>query len=182
MGTGWRTLTVAEWQCILGPPSGWEEYYYNGLGIEQRTGSTVNGTSNARYTHATINTDNGTSGVNGVILFPDGINVADGEATSWGSINSSHYDSSTWADATKCTSAQWTALAAKGCVFLPAAGWREGLSVEDAGNYGLYWSSKSDNTYSNWAYGLHFAEDNLDAYYPTSRNVGGSVRLIRVLN
>ena len=167
IGPGWRTPTYLEWAYIFNT---------------RESGSTANGTSNARYTHATINTDNGTSGVNGVILFPDGINVADGEATSWGSINSSHYDSSTWADATKCTSAQWTALAAKGCVFLPAAGWREGLSVEDAGNYGLYWSSKSDNTYSNWAYGLHFAEDNLDAYYPTSRNVGGSVRLIRVLN
>ena len=165
IGSGWRTLSYREWDYIFST---------------RESGCTVNGTNNARYTLATINIDG--TGVNGMILFPDGITVADDEVTSWGSINSSLYDSSTWADATKCTSAQWTALAAKGCVFLPTAGWRDGSSVKDAGNYGLYWSSKSDNTYSNWAYGLHFAEDNLDAYYPTSRNVGGSVRLIRVLN
>ena len=163
-GNTWRTLTTSEW-----------EYIFN----TRVSGSTVNSTSNARYTHATINTDG--TGVNGMILFPDGITVANGEATSWGRINSFLYDSSTWADATKCTSAQWTALAAKGCVFLPAAGWRVASSVEDAGYKGLYWSSKSDNSVSYWAFGLVVEEDNLEAYYPTSRYAGGSVRLVRDL-
>lgn len=67
--------------------------------------ATYNGTSNARYTEATINTD--ATGINGMILFPDGVTIANGEATSWGNINSN----SSWG--TKCTSAQWTALEAK---------------------------------------------------------------------
>ena len=117
IGTGWRTLTKDEWVYLL----------------DTRSGSTVNGTANARFTEATINTD-GTA-VNGIILFPDGITIENGEATSWGTINGF----SDWG--TKCTSSQWTALAAKDCVFLPAAGHRWESTVSNVTERGRYWSS-----------------------------------------
>ena len=169
IGYGWRTPT--------GGSDGEWKYIFN----TRVSGSTVNGTDNANYTHATINTDNGTGGVNGMILFPDGITVAGAEATSWGSINSA----SVWG--TKCTSAQWTALAAKGCVFLPAAGWRDGTSVDAAGSVGFYWSSTStmsDFTYDppvGCALGIDFDKDELEYNGAFQRDSGGSVRLIRVL-
>lgn len=118
---GWRTLSSEEWT-----------YVFN----TRPSGSTVNGTSNARYAHATIRTDVG-DGVNGMILFPDGIRIENNEVTSWGNINST----STWDDCTKCTSSEWSALAAKGCVFLPAAGRRNGTAMNGVGTGGYYWSS-----------------------------------------
>ena len=157
MGSGWRTLTSGEWT-----------YVFN----TRASGSTVNGTSKARYTHATINTD-GTS-VNGMILFPDGITIGNSEATSWGKIN----DTSSYG--TKCTTAQWAALAAKGCVFLPAAGYRTGTTVYDAGWYGHYWSSSPYTSLVNYAYSVHFDSGNLVGpadYY--RRVLGFSVRLVR---
>ena len=164
IGPAWRTLTNSE--CIY-------------LLHDRASGSTVNGINNALYTLATINTD--VKGVNGLILFPDGITVAGDEATSWGSINSA----SVWG--TKCTSAQWTALAAKGCVFLPAAGWRDASSVELVDSAGLYWSSTgalSETSYNPplvFALGIDFDEKELIYNDALQRNCGGSVRLVHEL-
>ena len=155
IGSGWCTLTTDEWVYVS----------------ESRTsGSTVNGTHNARYTLATINTD--FAGVNGLILFPDGITVDNGEAASWGSINGA----SAWG--TKCTTAQWTALAAKGCVFLPAAGWRdESKDPSVCLGAGLYWSS---TTYSSQdAKAISFVENEFIANDDFCRECGNSVRLVR---
>ena len=169
IGPAWRTLTNSEWIYLL---------------LNRASGSTVNGTNNALYTLATINTD--VKGVNGLILFPDGITVAGGEATSWGSINAVN-SGSTWADATKCTSAQWTALAAKGCVFLPAAGWRDASSVKLVDSAGLYWSSTGTLSLTIYdpplvfALGIDFAENELIFNDDLQRNCGGSVRLVREL-
>lgn len=155
--SGWYTLTNTEWS-----------YLFN-----RSSGSTVNGTSNAKYTHATINTDIN-SGVNGFILFPDGVTIGSGEATSWGNINS---HSRTWVAATKCTSAQWTVLAAKGCVFLPAAGDRKASTVNDVVSYGYYWSSTFVN--GREAYYISFGPN--DFYYQLKRKLyyGQSVRLVK---
>ena len=156
IGTGWRTLTSAEWQ-----------YLFN----TRTTGGTVFGTSSARYAHATINTD-GTS-VNGMILFPDGVDIASTDVTTAGTVNGT----SAWA--TTCTTAQWSALAAKGCVFLPAAGYREGTSVGTAGSVGYYWSSSPNTLDLSSAYRMYF---NSGGLYPASYNFryrGFSVRLVR---
>lgn len=155
ISSGWRTLTIAEW-----------DYLFN-----TRSGSTVNGTSNARYAYATINTD-GTSSVEGMILFPDGVTIADSEA-SWGTINGS---------GTKCTSAQWTALDGKGCVFLPAAGYRINATVLGAygpgtsGNIFYYWSSSPYS--SGEACDVYFYQ-NLSLQSHNQRSKGLSVRLVR---
>ena len=164
IGTGWRTLTSAEWVWILGPNSSPTP------GTNCRaSGSTVNGINNARYVHATINTDG--TGVNGMILFPDGVTIDNSEATSWGTVNGNS------AYATKCTSAQWTALAAKGCVFLPAAGSRGGTSVWNVGTRGHYWSSTSNGDYYAWE--VDFSSEALQTQGNYSRYQSMSVRLVK---
>ena len=155
-GYTWRTLTKDEWT-----------YVFN----TRTTGGTVFGTAQARYAHATINTDG--TGVNGMILFPDGVDIASTEVTTAGSVNAtSEY-------ATKCTSAQWTALAAKGCVFLPAAGRRDGSSVYSADSYGYYWSSSPYTSSADYAYSVYFKSDRLNPASGSSRGYGRSVRLVR---
>lgn len=155
-GDGWYTLTSDEWKYV----------------IDQRTsGATVNGTSNARYTYATINTDG--TGVDGIILFPDGVTIATGEATTWGKVNDTN------GSVTKCTMDQWSALESKGCVFLPAAGYRYGSSVSYVGSYGRYWSSAPNSSLVNNAYYVNFYSGGM---YPQNffyRYGGFSVRLAR---
>lgn len=156
-GYSWRTLTSDEWEYI----------FYN-----RTTSSTVFGTPHARYAHATINTD-GTS-VNGMILFPDGVNVDDSEVTVPGSINVV----SNWG--TKCTSAQWASLAAKGCVFLPPAGCRDDNSVVwDNGEGGHYWSSTPRTGSVSCASRVYFYKHGLVTSGYGDRNSGLAVRLVR---
>lgn len=157
MGASWRTLTSDEWA-----------YLFN----TRASGSTVNGTSNARYAFATIRTDVN-SGINGIILFPDGINFAASEFTTLGTVNGvSSY-------ATKCTSDQWTALEGKGCVFLPAAGFRSGSTVSYAGVHGSYWSSSPYASYeADKAYDVYFGNV-LSLPRETQRFLGSSVRLAK---
>ena len=109
VGEGWRTLTRLEWLYLLST---------------RETGITVNSTNHARYTLAIINTD-GTA-VKGLIIFPDSYAGGSPAGVTWGTINAK----STFE--TTCTSAGWTALEAAGCVFLPAAGYREASNVTDA--------------------------------------------------
>ena len=154
VGSGWHSLTSAEWT-----------YVFN----TRTTGGTVFGTAQARYAHATINTDG--TGVNGMILFPDGVDIASTEVTTAGTVNN------TSAYATKCTTAQWSALAAKGCVFLPAAGYRYGTSVGTAGSDGRYWSSSPYG--ADYAYRVYFYSGGLDPAYNNDRSYGFSVRLVR---
>ena len=156
--SGWRTLTRDEWV-----------YLFN----TRTTGGTVFGTSSARYAHATIRTDV-SGGVNGIILFPDGLSIATSEVTTAGTVNGN----SEWG--TKCTSSQWTALAAKGCVFLPAAGERfgdnDGVTVRMVGSNGCYWAS----TYYTTDNGGHVAfGNNFLSPYGGLRRSGHSVRLVR---
>lgn len=155
--TGWKTLSKNEWVYIF---------------EERSSGSTVNGTKNARYTEATINTD-GTS-VKGIILFPDGVTIASSGATTWDTVNGFS------SFGTKCTSAQWTALEAKGCVFLPAAGERYGSSISEAGSRGYYWSSTPGTTNTNYVYYVYFLGYKVDPdVLSSARTIGCSVRLVR---
>lgn len=161
IGTGWRTLTKDEWDYLF---------------FTRASGSKVNSTAttNARYTHATINTDDGNGGVKGMILFPDGVTINYNDVSSWGGIN----QYSNWNGSTKCTISQWNALAAKGFVFLPAAGSRNGITIDGTGanERGYYWSS-----YTASSNNAHYTRV-VSAIEPTtnseSRNKGFSVRLV----
>jgi len=162
MGTGWRTLTSAEW-----------EYLFN-----TRSASTVNGTANARYAKAKVNN------VYGVILFPDaythpsgvtdpvGINATD--AAGW---NGNTYDAMAWSK-----------METAGCVFLPAAGFRDEAEVEYAGSDGYYWSSShrvSDPPFESdteFAYNMYFGSWSMNPTGYDHRYRGYSVRLVRDAN
>ena len=150
----WRTLTNAEWDYLFS---------------SRQTGKTVNGTSNARYTEATINTDG--SSVNGIILFPDGYSgpSSSTDGITFGAIN----NTSAWG--TNCTLAGWQTLEAAGCVFLPAAGNRSETSVHSVGSNGYYWSSTYRNP--NTAYSLVFSSNSVLPQSDGRRNWGRSVRL-----
>ncbi len=150
----YRTLTNDEWGYLFS---------------SRQTGKTVNGTSNARYTEATINTDG--SSVNGIILFPDGYSgpTSSTDGITFGTIN----NSSAWG--TRCTTAGWQTLEAAGCVFLPAAGHRFGTSVFRVGSHGYYWSSMCGN--SGYAYDLYFSSGYVGPQSGGSRPYGYSVRL-----
>lgn len=161
IGTGWRTLSKDEWT-----------YLFN----TRTTGGTVFGTSSASYAHATINTDNGTGGVNGIILFPDGVDIAVSEVTTAGTVNGT----SDWG--TKCTIDQWTDLAAKGCVFLPAAGqrmynWSPGnITLQDVNERAYYWTSTSHD--SSGAQFIEIKSGTLNPGSWNSRINGYAVRLV----
>ena len=68
----------------------------------------------------------------------------------------------------KCTWTWTTQNGVNGCkvtgpngnsIFLPAAGFRLGSSLRDAGSYGGYWGSTPDEGGSSSAYSLYFGSD-----------------------
>ena len=168
----WRTLTIEEW-------------YY--LFYERASGATVTTTSgttnNARFAKATINTN--VASVNGLILFPDGVTIASNEATTWGTINDIENE---WG--TKCTSAQWTDLEYKGCVFLPAAGDHHGngnspVTAFVVGTWGFYWSSSNKSAQAGYC--VYFWKEDMrpiptNTYYDSWHSTGMCVRLVQDYN
>ena len=154
VGAGWRTLTRPEWLYLLST---------------RETGVTVNSTNHARYTLAIINTD-GTA-VKGLIIFPDSYAGGSPAGVTWGTINAK----STFE--TTCTSAGWAALEAAGCVFLPAAGYRDASTVKEAGVGAGYWSCSSGT--ADKAIGLYLESNWMSIQYNCSRKYGFSVRLVR---
>ena len=61
-------------------------------------------------------------------------------------------------------------------IFLPAAGYRGGPSLDNGGPTGTYWSSTPRESYSSdTAYDLYFNSNNYDCYH-SYRNFGKSVR------
>lgn len=161
-GTTWRTLSNDEWVYLL----------------NTRTGATIGGTSNCRYAYAKVN------GVKGVILIPE--HVGDGNTSfTWpqGITAPSTYNDFVleWSGAPTYSAAQWTTLEAAGCVFLPAAGRREGTTVKAFGLGGFYWSSTSS---VGGAFANHccFYETYVTQNGEALRKEGRSVRLVQDAN
>ena len=152
MGTGWFTLSSAEWTYLL----------------NTRSASTVGETENVRYAKAKVND------VMGVILFPDTYTHPDGVTAPTG-VNAT--DATGW-NGNSYTAADWTKMEAAGCVFLPGTGYRNGTSVSNAGSYGLYWSATPNGT--GYAYSVRFYSTGLyPASGYSGRSSGYSVRLVR---
>ena len=63
-------------------------------------------------------------------------------------------------------------------IFLPAAGYRDGSSLDGAGGYGYYWSSAPSEYYGSGAYDLYFDSSDHGPGKHLSRNYGLSVRPI----
>ena len=162
-GYTWRTLTGGsggEWEWILGPSSS------PNPGTNCRRSSTVNGTANARFAKATV------VDKSGIIIFPDTY-THPSDVTQPSSINTTNaaftvnsYDATAWGK-----------METAGCVFLPAAGYRFGTSVYNAGSNGYYWSSTVTN--ASRAYRVNFESGYLDPANYYNRYYGYSVRLVR---
>ena len=164
---GWRTLSAGEWIWMLGPDKS------PNPGSNCRTSSTVNGTPNARFTQATINTD--AAPVKGLIIFPDDYEGGTPAGVTWDAINTGATQY-----ATACTSAGWLALENAGCVFLPAADDRWGNYVGYL-NWGYYWTSTSGG--NGFSYVLEFMGKMLEVSPGLSiRHPGYSVRVVRNAN
>ena len=167
-GYTWFTLTSAEWEWMLGPMSSPTP------GTNCRTSSTIGGVTNARWVTAVVHS------TNGLIIYPDALTW--NEATMGTAPTTSNaakdFTNNTFTDA------QWSALEAAGCVFLPAAGYRhESWSVTNAGSYGNYWSSSPCTSDVTQAYDMHFdSRDLYNSLNPASINYryrAFSVRLVR---
>ena len=71
----------------------------------------------------------------------------------------------------------WATFESAGCVFLPAAGYRNGTSVNGVGSYGYYWSSTAYS--ASYAYYVYFYSGGVDPAKNYNRRYGFPVRLVR---
>ncbi len=126
---------------------------------------TRNTVSGIRYAKATVN------GVSGVVLLSDGWDPSVYALSNTNNIWSG-FDNT-------ITAEDWTnVLEANGAVFLPAAGYRDGTSVYNAGSNGNYWSATRDSYFFDSAHSVYFDNGFL---YPSGygRYIGLSVRLVK---
>ncbi|MBO4245105.1 MAG: Ig-like domain-containing protein [Bacteroidales bacterium] len=153
-----RTVDGAEWMTLS-----YSEWYY--LRYTRTNASKLFGV-------ATVN------GVNGLILLPDGWTdpKPDGKEFKSGVASSSGVDY--YKTVNEYTAAQWIEMESAGAVFLPAAGYRNGASVDNVGYGGYYWSSAAHS--ATYACYLGFNSGNVYAYNGY-RCDGQSVRLVRSL-
>ena len=151
----WRTLTKDEWT-----------YLFN-----TRSASTVNGTADARYAKAYLF---GTT--HGVIIFPDVYTHPAGVTAPTG-INAT--SSTSW-NGNRYTATDWAKMEAAGCVFLPAAGRRDGTNIFNVDAYVRYWTS----TYysAQTAYHVGIAESGMNPADYNQKYFGYSVRLVHDAN
>lgn len=175
----WRTLTRDEWDWIIGGRID------RNPGIDCRTASTVEGIANARYVKIKIKVTD-TMDIFGLLLFPDEFTVPDGisfknDFKAWNYNINCH--NAPWSNTNTYDLSQWAALEAAGCVFLPAAGWREGNNPTvtapldaNSNRVGVYWANGSYDV--KYAYRACFAGDMVSCNYQL-RQHGQSVRLVR---
>ena len=161
IGAGWRTLTADEW-----------DYLFN----SRPSGAEVNGVRNARYARATLAVGGGS--VNGILLVPDGYAGGTPAGVVWNdAVNAA--STGGWEHAAAVSAAGWDALEAKGCIFLPAAGYRSGATVLGPDTYGYYWSASAADL--QHAYKLEFGGAGLDPSAACDRFLGLAVRLVKEL-
>ena len=145
----WRTLTCDEWN-----------YLRNG----RPNASSLRGVAQV-------------NGVNGWIFLPDNWTCPEGVTFKSGFHSS--YDVDYYAAYQTFTSEQWAKMEAAGAIFLPAAGGRDGTSVNGVLHYGVYWSTTEDDggdAYCLFFFSVEAGMGNFD------RNYGRSVRLVKDLN
>ena len=155
-GTIWRTLTQNEWYYLL---------FY-------RHNTTIGG-KEARFAKGTVNN------VPGLILFPDEYEHPAGVTTPTG-INALTNDFTV----NNYDVAAWTQMENVGCIFLPAAGCRNGTEYTNTDRYvaGKYWSSTPHSSQAYNAYFLNFTNGTGTTsviVQAGARYYGYSVRLVK---
>lgn len=108
--------------------------------------------------------------VEGMILLPDNWN------TSVYALNYTNLEEAPYT-ANEISSDAWHVLESNGAVFIPAAGYRDGISVWQVKVWGNYWSSTCES--SARAYIQLFGNNTAYYYYDRNRNMGCSVRLVQ---
>ena len=103
-----------------------------------------------------------------MIIFPDNYTQPTGDGYTAGTYNTSSNFTTT------VTSDYWSKMEQVGCVFLPLAGFREGIEIN--GGSANYWSVST--AVSGNAYKMGFQKSLVAVEY-TSRYYGCSVRLVR---
>ena len=137
------------WSTLSGGSNGEWTYLLDGRTVNNGTGE------GKSYKRATI-TLNETTGVYGLILYPDNYTAQKA--------------------ATDYSLADWTTMEQAGCVFLPAAGLRFGSKVSFVGDNGYYWSSTAFD--GNFAYFVYFLSSKVCPGEYDYRLNGYSVRLV----
>ena len=113
-------------------------------------------------------------GVYGYIILPDEWKLPE---DLWFTANSTKWDRNEY------TIAEWAKMEDAGAVFLPAAGFREGTSVDDINRFGFYWTSVANPDNMEEVQMVSFGDG--DSYkkavieYSTFRDWGYSVRLVQ---
>lgn len=155
----------SDWHTLSGGTSGEWDYLLN-----TRSASTVAGVENARFAKAQVN------GVHGLILFPDRYIHPYGVANPEG-INET--GDAGW-DGNSYDVADWTKMEEAGCVFLPTAGYRTGISGNIIGGVDKrceYWTT-THGTWDNAAIFLNVESGRMDTDADGFRYSGRSVRLV----
>lgn len=164
-GDNWCTLSSAEWKYLLTQRT-----------TNCRFGSTTN--TNARYLKCKVN--DGTRDVYGLMIFPDTFTWPTGTNAPTAPDKSYINDNDlAWTSVPSYSVAQFEALEGAGVVFLPAAGYRYGSSVNNVGSSGSYWSSTSDG--SGYVFTLSFYNTAVLPANNGTRTYGRSVRLVSVV-
>lgn len=146
--SGWNVLTSDEWNYLLDTTS----------------------RSAIRFVKACVNS------VNGLIIFPDTYSHPIGQTlrnvNEKGTVSYPvNYGDNTF------TTDQWNAMEAAGAIFLPAAGYLNGSTVESYGGEGDYWSSTTDD--GEKAKRLEFKNTEVTTDNGINRSYGCSVRLVK---
>ena len=116
------------------------------------------------------------NGANGLVILPDNWNPTSCPSFVYYEPWVSAYSDNTF---TEFTSPKWSDMEAFGCVFLPAAGAHNYLTVTFASSYGYYWTSTHHN--SGFAESLYICSNYINAGYDNyvDRWLGFSVRLVK---
>lgn len=155
---GFYSGSFVDWGATIGP-------VWRSLSSDEWS-YLLNSRSGSRYCKATVNS------TEGLVIFPDGYSHPDG-VTAPAGVNTGNaaFATNSW------SGADWTAMEAAGCVFLPAAGGRNAETI--APGAGNYWSSTiTDASYSK---SVLFSGSSLSTSENAVRFIGMSVRLVQDL-
>lgn len=153
----WRTLTKDEWVYLF---------------YTRENAATLFGFGNV-------------AGVNGLIILPDNWTTPEGASftasTTLGLTDLGIYyhnaNNDNYTHNTYTTAEQWAVMESAGAVFLPAAAYRNGTTVDYIYYGGFYWSSTPES--ANNAYYLNFYYNDLAPQFKEVRYGGRPVRLVK---
>ena len=169
-GTSDSYALKTEWGSVPGVVSALGSWWRTLTNEENQYLQYFRSDASSKWGHGSIN------GINGMIILPD---VWALPANCSFSAGSSDWANAYTLDASGTTNA-WVDMEAAGAVFLPAAGVRDGTSVDGVGSGGLYWTSSVCNVDS--AYSVYFFSGLLDSQSALDRYMGFSVRLVKEAN